>query len=68
MNQKSLRVFVGIFLLLYARAFADGFIIIEPPVRPVIVPPGHFPFAPLEVSSHHVDVKITDQIATTSVD
>src|ERR1041385_7390521 len=68
MNHKSLRVFLGVFLLLSVRAFADGFIIVEPPVRPTIVPPGHFSFAHLEVSSRHVNVKSTDQIATTSVD
>jgi Ca-activated chloride channel homolog len=31
-------------------------------------PPHHHEFAPLEVSFHHVDVKIDGQIATTSVD
>ena len=44
---------------------ADGFIVIE---RPFLIPPGHFPFAPLEVSSHHVDVKIDGQVAVTSID
>jgi Ca-activated chloride channel homolog len=43
----------------------DGFIVVE---RPFLVPPGHFPFAPLEVSSHHVDVKIDGQVAVTSID
>ena len=33
-----------------------------------LIPPGHFPFAPLEVSSHHVDVKIDGQVAVTSID
>ena len=47
----------------YARG--DGFIVVE---RPFLVPPGHFPFAPLEVSSHHVDVKIDGQVAVTSID
>ena len=45
--------------------WADGFIVITQPVH---VPPGHFPFAPLEVSYHHVDVKIDNQICTTTVD
>src|SRR5438132_1637878 len=68
MNGKSLPIFATLFLLFCARVLADGFIIIEPrPDQPVIVPPGHFPFAPLEVSSHHAEVKISDQIATTSV-
>jgi Ca-activated chloride channel family protein len=43
----------------------DGFIVVE---RPFLIPPGHFPFAPLEVSSHHVDVKIEGQLAVTSID
>jgi Ca-activated chloride channel family protein len=46
-------------------AFGDGLIIVENPDHPV---PGHFPFAPLEVKYHHVDVSIDDQVATTSVD
>lgn len=48
---------------------ADGFIVIHdpPPSRPGL-PPHRFPFAPLEVAFHKVDVKIRDQIATTSVD
>src|SRR5438552_17979784 len=44
---------------------ADGFIVVE---RPFLVPPGHFPFAPLEVASHHVAVKIDVQVADTSID
>jgi Ca-activated chloride channel homolog len=44
---------------------ADGFIVVE---RPFLIPLGHFPFAPLEVSSHHVDVKIDGQVAVTSID
>jgi Ca-activated chloride channel family protein len=47
------------------QARADGFIIVE---RPMPVPPHHFPFAPLEVTSHHVDVKIDRQIAVTSIE
>src|SRR5262249_21136176 len=49
----------------------DGFIVVERPViveRPFLIPPGHFPFAPLEVSSHHVEVKIEGQVAVTSID
>ena len=53
-------VFFGI-----CRARGDGFIFVE---RPIFVPPGHFPFAPLEVSSHHVEVKIDGQVAVTSID
>ena len=47
---------------------ADGFIVIHQPPTPVPVPPGHFSFAPLEVSFHHVSVEIKDQVAVTSVD
>src|SRR2546421_9828647 len=43
----------------------DGFIFVERPFR---ILPGHFPFAPLEVVSHHVDVKIDRQVAVTSID
>jgi Ca-activated chloride channel family protein len=47
---------------------ADGFIVIHPTPTPVPVPPGHFSFAPLEVSFHHVSVEVNDQVAVTSVD
>src|SRR5687768_6783131 len=43
---------------------ADGFIIVH---EPHIVP-GHFPFAPLEVSYHRVKVDIDDRVAVTTVD
>jgi Ca-activated chloride channel family protein len=46
-------------------ARGDGFIVIN---TPVTVPPGHFSFAPLEVSFHHVTVDVKDQVAVTSVD
>ena len=46
----------------------DGFIVINQPSTPVPVPQGHFSFAPLEVSFHHVSVAIKDQVAVTSVD
>ena len=44
---------------------ADGLIIIENPVHVVA---GHFGFAPLEVSYHHVTVTITNLVAVTTVD
>jgi len=44
---------------------ADGLIVIH---NPPASTPGHFSFAPLEVSRHDVDVKIDGLIATTSVD
>jgi Ca-activated chloride channel family protein len=46
-------------------ARADGFIVINRPSFPISAP---FPYAPLEVSYHHVNVKIDGQICTTSVD
>ncbi len=49
-------------------ARADGFIVIHPGPTPVPVPPGHFSFAPLEVSYHNVTVEIRDQVAITTVD
>jgi Ca-activated chloride channel family protein len=60
------------------QARADGFIVVDESywrgLMPQPIPP-HWPahrrpyaFAPLEVSYHHVNVKVTDQIATTSVD
>jgi Ca-activated chloride channel family protein len=63
---------------------ADGFIVVDeahwwpgprpphpmPPIWPPrpIPPPRPYIFAPLEVSYHHVNVKIDGQVATTSVD
>lgn len=52
-------------------AHADGMIIVELPLRPIHwphPPPHRHIFAPLEVSYHHVSVKINGQVATTSVD
>src|SRR5580658_9163073 len=48
------------------RAHADGFIVVQP-IHPA--PPGQaYGFAPLEITYHHVNVKITGQIASTTVD
>ncbi|QOV90872.1 VWA domain-containing protein [Humisphaera borealis] len=48
-------------------ARGDGFIVIHnPPARPVT--PGHFTFAPLEVTYHRVNVEISDSVATTTVE
>ena len=53
-------------LLVPALSRADGFIVVrEPPTNPR---PGHFAFAPLEVTYHRVTVDINDQVAVTSVD
>ena len=67
------------FLVLLAASFstfADGFIVVEnppwhlrtPPWPGPMPPPRFYEFAPLEVTWHHVRVKIDGQIATTSVD
>src|ERR1700733_506562 len=48
------------------RAHSDGFIVVNP-IRPT--PPGlPYAFAPLEITYHHVNVKINGQIASTTVD
>ena len=52
-------------LLLPRIAAADGFIIIDNP--PTVVP-GHYAFAPLQVSYHHVTVSVNDLVAVTTVD
>ena len=63
---KKLVLAIGLFLLEgISQSRGDGFIIVE---RPIYVPPIHFPFAPLEVTSHQVNVKIDGQVATTSID
>ena len=63
---KKLVVVIGLFLLgSISQSRGDGFIVVE---RPIYVPPSHFPFAPLEVTSHHVNVAIDGQVAVTSID
>jgi Ca-activated chloride channel family protein len=64
-NIKSIIGIAVSLLGLAGQTRGDGFIIVE---RPMPVPPHHFPFAPLEVTSHHVDVKIDRQVAVTSID
>jgi Ca-activated chloride channel family protein len=65
MNKKLVLV-MGLFLLGgISQSRGDGFIVVE---RPIYVPPTHFPFAPLEVTSHQVNVKIDGQVAVTSID
>jgi Ca-activated chloride channel family protein len=66
MKTKALLLALLAFALLGSRVVrADGFIVVD---QPVSVPPGHFPFAPLEVSYHHVTARIDGQICTTTVD
>jgi Ca-activated chloride channel homolog len=64
MKSSLLILAAGLFGML-SNARGDGFIVVE---RPFLVRPGHFPFAPLEVTSHHVEVKIDGQVAVTSID
>ena len=62
----TLSVFFAVVLASTSWCRADGFIVIHnPPERMV---PGHFAFAPLEVTYHHVTVDINDQVATTTVE
>src|SRR6266566_1351563 len=63
---KKLVLAIGLFLLGgISQSRGDGFIVVE---RPIYVPTTHFPFAPLEVTSHHVNVAIDGQVAITSID
>ena len=71
-NRKGARMPwpLGTMIFLAALLFpgicgADGLIIIENPVHVVA---GHFGFAPLEVSYHHVTVTINNLVAETVVD
>lgn len=65
MNRKLFPALAACLLASFVQIRADGFIVMHEPTQ---VPPGHYPFAPLEVSRHHVEVKIDGQTATTSVD
>jgi Ca-activated chloride channel family protein len=64
-----LATLLGLFALLIStsNAGADGFIIVRDPST-TSPTPGHFRFAPLSVTYHHVSVSINDQVATTTVD
>jgi Ca-activated chloride channel family protein len=78
--QPNMKRWLALSLLLVSAVstFADGFIVIHnpppwhpgprPPLWPGPIPPRPYVFAPLEVTYHHVNVKIDGQIATTSVD
>jgi Ca-activated chloride channel homolog len=63
--KRSLLILAAGLLGPLSNACGDGFIVVE---RPFLVRLGHFPFAPLEVASHHVEVKIDGQVAITSID
>lgn len=75
---KRIYALLGLLLLSLAlpvfNTHADGLIIINEahwqpiPRHPHPLPHPPRPYTPLEVSYHHVDVKIDGQIATTSVD
>src|SRR5213079_699535 len=63
---KRLILAIGLFLLGgISQSRGDGFIVIE---HPIYVPPTHFPFAAIEVTSHQVNVAIDGQVAITSID
>ncbi len=72
------RIFFSVWLILLGTvvpAFADGLIIVDevhwhphPHPGPPPWAPRPYTFAPLEVTYHHVNVRINDQIATTSID
>ncbi len=62
----AISVVVGISVLFYTPAKADGIIIPEPPIcDPCPIPS---PMSQLKIRYHHVNVTIEDQIATTRVD
>src|SRR3954447_23171280 len=65
MNKKLVLVIGLLVLRGISQSRGDGFIVIE---HPIYVPPMHFPFAALEVTSHQVNVKIDGQVAITSID
>jgi len=72
LGMKRLFSFLAALVVVASSALADGFIVVEPPEHlpqphpwPV---PRPYAFAPLEVTYHHVTVKIDGQVATTSVD
>jgi Ca-activated chloride channel family protein len=61
-----LALLTGVLVLVTANLCrADGFIVIH---NPLVAVPGHFAFAPLQVTYHHVTVKVDDQVAVTGVD
>ncbi len=61
------RVFLAFVVLglIASRLMADGFIVIHDFPHPI---PGHFSFAPLEVTYHRVEVKIDGPVAITSIE
>jgi Ca-activated chloride channel family protein len=66
--KKTATILLGLAIILGlgVSVFADGFIVVPRPPRPgPRRPVGPFP---LEVQFHHVDVKIRDQFATTTID
>src|SRR5215469_1563461 len=65
MNKKFVLAIGLLVLGGISQSRGDGFIVVE---NPIYVPPTHFPFAPLEVTSHQVNVKIDGQVAITSID
>lgn len=59
---KKLSFLFGLFLILYSRTLADGFIVPVPRHPDEPLPPY------LSIKYHHVEVKINNQVAQTTVD
>jgi Ca-activated chloride channel family protein len=66
MRGRLLAIVCALLLVSSGICLADGFIVIVDSPPPTVR--GHFPFAPLQVTYHHVTVKIDDLVAVTSVD
>jgi len=68
-NARRLLIFASVALAAFVlpawRAAADGLIVID---DPGVAVPGHFSFAPLQVSYHHVTVVVNGLVAETTVD
>ncbi len=62
---RQLFCFLAVLFAFCTLCSADGFIVIHDPPQPI---PGHFSFAPLEVTYHKVSITIDGPIATTRVD
>jgi Ca-activated chloride channel homolog len=78
MKTRTLLLWIVCGLWSFQSLMADGFIVVHqpwpilppgpPPPRWPVPPHRVYPFAPLEVTRHQVQVRITDQVAVTSVD
>jgi len=59
---KKLSFALGLFLILYSKTLADGFIVPVPRYPDEPIPPY------LSIKYHHVEIKINNQVAQTTVD